>query len=92
MSDGHSVVTSHREFGEQLRVARRARRLTQAQAAVLAGVGVRLWNEAENGRRSQVGLETMLRMMRAVGIEVRLVPQPAMPAEPDRRETVAAPL
>lgn len=72
MIDGHRVVSSHHEFGLHLRLARRARQLTQQQAAVLAGVGVRLWNEAENGRRSQVGLETALRMLHAVGYEVRL--------------------
>ena len=72
MMDGHLVVQSHRDFGAQLRAARRERQLTQAQAAVLAGVGVRLWNEAENGRRAQVGLETALRMLQAVGVELRL--------------------
>lgn len=66
------VMHSPHDFGTQLRSARRERRLTQAQAALVAGVGVRLWNEAENGKRAQVGLETALRMMRAVGIEVRL--------------------
>jgi transcriptional regulator with XRE-family HTH domain len=73
MMDAHLVVQSHRDFGAQLRVARRERQLTQAQAAVLAGVGVRLWNEAENGRRANVGLETALRMLQAVGVELRLV-------------------
>jgi transcriptional regulator with XRE-family HTH domain len=72
MMDSQMVVQSHRDFGAQLRAARRERQLTQAQAAVLAGVGVRLWNEAENGRRAQVGLETALRMLQAVGIELRL--------------------
>lgn len=72
MMDGQRVVQSHHDFGAHLRLARRARQLTQQQAATLAGVGVRLWNEAENGRRAQVGLETALRMLHAVGIEVRV--------------------
>jgi len=72
MMDNHRVMESHRDFGAQLRHARRERQLTQAQAAELAGVGVRLWNEAENGRRAQVGLATALRMLQAVGFEVRL--------------------
>ena len=75
MMNGHLVVQSHRDFGAQLRAARRERQLTQAQAALLAGVGVRLWNEADNGRRAQVGLETALRMLQAVGFEVRLALQ-----------------
>ncbi len=67
------IVRSPSDFGTHLRAARRTRGITQAQASILAGVGVRLWNEAENGRRAQVGLETVLRMLAVVGIEVRLV-------------------
>jgi transcriptional regulator with XRE-family HTH domain len=67
-----AAVRSTIDFGTHLRSARRTRGITQAQAAVLAGVGVRLWNEAENGRRAQVGLETALRMLEVVGIELRI--------------------
>jgi hypothetical protein len=67
------VVRSPSDFGTHLRAARRTRGITQAQASILAGVGVRLWNEAENGRRAQVGLETVLRMLAVVGIELRVV-------------------
>ncbi len=70
------VVRSPSDFGTQLRAARRTRGITQAQASILAGVGVRLWNEAENGRRAQVGLETALRMLAVVGMELRVVLQP----------------
>jgi len=66
------IVRSPADFGVHLRIARRARGFTQAQAAQLAGVGVRLWNEAENGRRAQVGLETALRMLAVVGMELRV--------------------
>ena len=84
MMDAHLVIQSHRDFGARLRAARRERQLTQAQAAVLAGVGVRLWNEAENGRRAQVGLETALRMLQAVGFEVRLALQVVRSGDEER--------
>ena len=71
MFDSNAAMHSPNEFGEHLRAARKARGLTQAQAAARAGIGVRLWNESENGKRAQVGLETALRMLRAVGIELR---------------------
>jgi transcriptional regulator with XRE-family HTH domain len=70
------TVRSPADFGAHLRTARRTRGITQAQAALLAGVGVRLWNEAENGRRAQVGLETALRMLAVVGIELRVAVHP----------------
>jgi DNA-binding XRE family transcriptional regulator len=70
------TVRSPADFGTHLRTARRTRGITQAQAALLAGVGVRLWNEAENGRRAQVGLETALRMLAVVGVELRVAAHP----------------
>jgi transcriptional regulator with XRE-family HTH domain len=75
-SPNAATVRSPADFGTHLRAARRTRGITQAQAALLAGVGVRLWNEAENGRRAQVGLETALRMLAVVGIELRVVVHP----------------
>lgn len=61
------------EIGEVLRHARRARGLTQAQAAELAGTSFRLWNEMENGKRDHVSLTTMLTMLRLVRVRVQLV-------------------
>lgn len=61
------------EIGEVLRHARRARGLTQAQAAELAGTSFRLWNEMECGKRDHVSLTTMLTMLRLVRVRVQLV-------------------
>ena len=72
MTHSDRVLQSPVDFGAKLRSARKSRGFTQAQAAAMAGVGVRLWNEAEKGKRAQVGLETALRMLRAVGVELRL--------------------
>lgn len=72
MTQSHDILHSHSDFGAKLRSARKIRGLTQVQAATMAGVGVRLWNEVERGKRAQVGLETALRMLRTVGVELRL--------------------
>lgn len=64
------IVQTPEEFGAVLRAERRARSLTQAHAAAIAGVGVRLWNEAERGKRKQLGLETALRMLQTFGLDL----------------------
>jgi transcriptional regulator with XRE-family HTH domain len=64
------IVQTSAEFGALLRAERRARGLTQARAAALAGVGARLWNEAECGKRQQLGLETALRMLQTLGLDL----------------------
>lgn len=61
------------EIGEVLRHARRARGLTQAQAADRAGIGVRLWNELENGKRDHVSITTLLAMLRLVRVQLVLL-------------------
>lgn len=64
------LVQTPEELGAVLRTERRVRRLTQARAAAIAGVGVRLWNEAESGKRKQLGLETALRMLQTLGLDL----------------------
>ncbi len=59
-------------LGETLREARRALGLTQLEAAQLSGVSTRLWNETELGTRRQLGLETILRMLNTMGIDLQL--------------------
>jgi len=70
MNPMRRIVQTPEEFGAVLRAERRARGLTQAQAAAIAGVGVRLWNEAEGGKRKQLGLETALRMLQTLGLDL----------------------
>ena len=64
------LVQTPEELGAVLRAERRVHRLTQARAAAIAGVGVRLWNEAESGKRKQLGLETALRMLQTLGLDL----------------------
>lgn len=70
MKSTRRIVQTPEEFGAVLRAERRARNLTQAHAAAIAGVGVRLWNEAECGKRRQLGLETALRMLQTLGLDL----------------------
>lgn len=69
------VVLTTEDLGMVLRAARRARSLTQQQAAELTGVGTRLWNEAERGKRNQLGLETALRMLHILGLDLVIEPR-----------------
>jgi transcriptional regulator with XRE-family HTH domain len=60
-------------FGDALRSARRQQGLTQRQAAELSGVSTRLWNEAEFGKRPGLALDTALRMIQTVALDLHLV-------------------
>lgn len=59
-------------IGHMLRTRRRALGLTQVQAAELVGVSARLWNETERGKRNQLGLETVLRMIQTLGMDLSI--------------------
>ena len=58
------------DLGRVLRERRRAAKLTQLQAALLTGVSQRLWSECEQGKRTQVGFETVLRMLHTLGLDL----------------------
>ncbi len=62
-------------LGATLRLARRSLGLTQVDAAQLSNVSPRLWNETERGKRRQLGLETVLRMLNTVGLDLMLAPR-----------------
>lgn len=64
------LIQSPEDIGAVLRTERKARKLTQADAAALAGVGTRTWNETERGTREQLGLGTALRMLQTLGLDV----------------------
>ena len=64
------VVHTPEDFGAIIRAERRARGLTQVHAAALAGVSIRLWNETERGKRTQLGLDTALRMLQTLGLDL----------------------
>ena len=63
---------SQRTLGELLKSTRKLLGLTQADAAKRAGVSVRLWSEVERGEREHVSLETTIRLLGEMGIEMVL--------------------
>lgn len=63
---------SQRTLGELLKSTRKLLGLTQADAAKRAGVSVRLWSEVERGERENVSLDTTIRLLGEMGIEMVL--------------------
>lgn len=64
-------IRSAQQLGEALRAARKQLGLTQPQLALAAGVGVRFIVDLEAGKAT-VRLENVLRVIDALGGEVRL--------------------
>ena len=70
MSSSTQLVPDIESLGQMLRHARREQGLTQVQAAALCAVSPRLWNETERGKRQQLGLDTVLRMLQTMGLDL----------------------
>jgi y4mF family transcriptional regulator len=68
---GGTAIHSVRDLGAALRVARKALRLTQADLALAAGVGLRCVVELEAGKPT-VRLELVLRVIDALGGTLQL--------------------
>lgn len=66
-----TVIHSVRDLGATLRVARKALRLTQADLALAAGVGLRFVVDLEAGKPT-VQLERVLRVIDALGGTLQL--------------------
>lgn len=60
------------QIAKSLRAARLKLGATQKAMAERVGVSPRLWAEVERGERPNVSLETALRMLKAVGVTLRL--------------------
>ncbi len=72
------------DIGAALRALRKDQRLTQADAAGLSDVGIRFLSELENGKPT-VRLETLLKVLAAYGLELRLCGPGLEEPEPSRR-------
>lgn len=69
------IIHDSTELGIALRERRKELGLTQVDAAQLSGVSPRLWSECEQGKRLQVGFETILRMLQTVGADLHVSPR-----------------
>jgi HTH-type transcriptional regulator/antitoxin HipB len=68
-------VRSPAELGREIRERRKAAGLTADQLASLAGVSRRLLLELEQGKRPNVGLAHVLRILELLGVDVVLSPR-----------------
>lgn len=66
------VTRSLRDIGTTIRNRRREAGLTAAQAAEWAGVSRRLFVELEGGKRPNVGLAAVLRILAVLGLDVEV--------------------
>jgi transcriptional regulator with XRE-family HTH domain len=60
------------DLGAEVRDARRARGLTQLDLATRAGVSRPTIDRLENGRAADIGYRPLLRILNAVGLDLRL--------------------
>lgn len=69
------LIREPRQLGAIVRARRKAAKLTQAQAAGLAGVGNRFFSELERGKPTlELGL--VLKVLERFGLEVMISPRP----------------
>ena len=74
-----TIIRSPQQLGDALRSARKQLGLTQPQLALAAGVGVRFIVDLEAGKPT-LRLETVLRVIDALGGEVHLSGLPPVAA------------
>lgn len=64
-----ATIFNSKELGEVIRQERKRQKVTQAELAALAGVGLRFLRELENGKAScQLGLT--LEVLQSLGISI----------------------
>jgi transcriptional regulator with XRE-family HTH domain len=62
------------DLGREIATARKGARLTQLDLAKRAGVSRATVDLLENGRASEIGYSKLIRILRVVGLELRLQP------------------
>lgn len=70
-----TVVTDSPALGRAIREARKRLGLRQEDVALASGVGMRFVHDIEHGKPT-LELERLLRVIRAVGLELRLDDRP----------------
>lgn len=74
-----TLIQTPQQLADRLRVARKQLGLTQAELAMAAGVGLRFMVDLEAGKPT-VRLETVMRVIDALGGGIELVGLPAQTA------------
>src|SRR5690349_7736146 len=78
MNSSISTVKNAASVGAIVRARRRAARLTQAQAAGLAGVGTRFLSELERGKKT-LRFDHVLQVLDRLGLDVVVAPRGVRP-------------
>ncbi|MBN1849869.1 MAG: helix-turn-helix transcriptional regulator [Deltaproteobacteria bacterium] len=60
------------QIGEQIRQARKARRLTQAEVAKALGMSRTTIGQIENGTIQEIGVRKLIRVLEYLGLELRI--------------------
>lgn len=69
-----TAISSARDLGAAIRLARTTMGLRQAEAALLCGVGVRFLSDLENGKPT-VRIGTALKVINGLGLALTLGPK-----------------
>jgi len=79
------IVHDAAQIGRLVRARRKDVGLTVAEAAELAAVSRRLLTELERGKRRNVGVAALLRVLEVLGMRVEVEPRSLPPPrQPDR--------
>jgi HTH-type transcriptional regulator/antitoxin HipB len=65
-------VIDLQQIGKQVAAARKALKLGQRETALSAGVSLRTITLLETGRATEIGYSKLIRILAAVGLELRL--------------------
>lgn len=71
----NSSIAGARRLGALIRSRRKEAKLTATRAAALAKVSLRLLIEVERGKRPNVGLSAVLRILEILGLDLEVRPR-----------------
>jgi transcriptional regulator with XRE-family HTH domain len=66
------MISSARQLGTAIRARRKEAELTSARAAAFARVSRRLLTELEGGKRPNVGLSAVIRILDVLGLDLEV--------------------
>ena len=68
----NKTVFSIKDIGQTIQQARKAQKLTQHRLALLCGVTPKFLSELENGKHKHLSLLLVLKVLKSIGIELKL--------------------